>query len=106
AAPATGRCVDHEQVEVARLVARRYRRDVRALLAADAERVGGVLDVHALEQRPVAGAEDRPDEEVRVRRVRALRDLERALVELSVGVVDHAKIWNTASVTPAPSRLP
>ena len=51
----------------------------RGLLGADAERIGGVLDVHALELAAVARPHDRADEVARVRRVRPRGGLASAL---------------------------
>src|SRR5439155_26948733 len=72
------------------------------LLRADAERIGGVLDVDALEDAPVARERRRADEKAGVRRICARCDRDRPLVELPVG---HEKTWKMTRVVSAP-RMP
>src|SRR3954454_7775288 len=74
----------------------------RRPLRADSERIRRVLDVHALEHAPVPRQHRGADQIARVRRVGALRDRCRPLVQF----VAHAKSWNTASVTSAPRTPP
>src|SRR5581483_4620786 len=92
---------DADRLEVAGAVARDDRVHDRRALGADAERIGGVLDVDALEDAPVLRAYDGADEVVRVRRVRARRHLLRVLDE----VLAHAT-WKRTRVRSAPSRPP
>ena len=102
AAAAAGRGADPDRRDPARAVARDDRRDERALLGADAEWIGGVLDVDALELAAVVRPHDRADVVVRVRRVGARGDRLRLLD----AVLGHCATWKTASATSAPSRPP
>src|SRR5207247_1846299 len=81
-AAAAGRGRHREHLDVAGTVALGDRGRQRRLLRADAERIRGVLDVDAFEHPSVPHADHGADVEVGVRRVRALRDLDGALVEL------------------------
>ena len=101
AAAAARRGGDPDRGEVARPIAGGDCPDDRALLGADAERIGRVLHVHALELTPVARADDRADEIVRVRRVRLRRNRLRLFDEPAHGVS-----WKTARVTSAPRAPP
>src|SRR5690242_9327759 len=70
-------------------------------LCADPERIGGILDVHALVNLPVSGTNGCTDEVVRVGSVGSRGNRPRSLEQ----VVAHEKNWNTARVTSAP-RIP
>src|SRR5919198_661229 len=102
-AAAARRRVDRDRLEVVALVALRDRSRERGALGADAERIGGVLDVHALDHVALARQDGGADLEARVRRVRALGDGDGALVELLVG---HVKTWKRTSSPSAPRTPP
>ena len=102
AAAAARRGVDPDRGDPARAVPGGDGRDERALLGADPEWIGGILDVDALELPAVVGSRDRPHEVVRVRRVRP-GGTASALVTSSS---HQSKTWKTTSETIAPSMPP
>ena len=103
AAAAARRRGDADRVDVAGAHAlARSLRDRRPLRA-DAERIGRVLDVHAVDDAAVLQQQRRADEIVRVRRVRVRGGRLRARDELLAG---HDSTWKTTSVTSAPSAPP
>ena len=89
--PPHGEAVIAATLEVSRPVALDDRAREGRPLRADAQRIGGVLDVDALDHLPVAREHGAADVEVRVRRVRPRRDRVRAREELFVG--HAAKTW-------------
>src|SRR5205085_2935457 len=70
----------------------------RRPLRADAQRIRGVLDVDAVDERAVLQQQARTDEIVGVRRIRARRRRLRPLDEL---LTAHDNTWNTTNVTSA-----
>ena len=101
-AAAARRVRDRDHLEVADAVAAGDRRGDAVLLGTDPERIGSVLDVDSLEDRPVAREERTADLELRVRRIGASRDRIGPGEKLLVG---HCATWKTTSVTSAP-RMP
>ena len=93
---------DPDRLEISRPAAPGNRGGDRAALGADAERIGGVLDVDASELAPVAGTDDGADEVARVGRIGARRQ-ERGLLDERGA---HPESWNSARVVSAPSRPP
>ena len=98
--PAAGRRGDRDLLQVTRSAARDDRARDRCPLRADAERIGGILDVHALEEPPVARLDDGPDVEVRVRRVRTVGRGDRLVIQL----VAHPNTWNMTRTASAPEH--
>src|SRR4249919_4370519 len=108
AAPAAWRRRDRRDDEVARAVALDDRACERGALRADTERIGGVLDVDALDHTTVAHQDGAADVELRIRRIRARSDLVRPREEVRVGdpSLAHPKAWKRRSVTSAPRSPP
>jgi hypothetical protein len=84
AAGATRRGGDPDRLEVAGLCALDDRPADGAALGADSDRVGGILDVHARDDAPVAHERGGADEELRVGRIGRLRGGHGSVVELLV----------------------
>jgi hypothetical protein len=103
AAAAARRRGDRYRLEIAGPAAGGDGRDDRALLGADTERVGRVLDVDSLEDASVAGQDRGADEVAGIRRVGARGYLGRPLVKLGIA---QGATWKRTSVSSAPSVPP